>query len=90
MGSCEGTLVATLDGLAYESSNKGDAFNLGWDKVESMAVDYMDKNLKVKQKGGKNWNFTDKTATNADALFVFQRDVEGARKKLAEGYAPVR
>ena len=44
----------------------------------------------VKQKGGKTWNFTDKTAANADALFVFQRDVEAARKKLAEGYAPVK
>ncbi len=90
MGSCEGTLVATIDGLAYETSNKGDAFNLTWDKVESMAVDYLDKNLKVKQKGGKNWNFTDKAAANADALFVFQRDVEAARKKLASGYTAVR
>lgn len=90
MGSCEGTLVATLDGLAYETPNKGDAFNLSWDTVESIAVDYLDKNLKVKQKGGKNWNFTDKAAANADALFVFQRDVDAARKKLASGYAAVR
>ena len=28
MGSCEGTLVASLDGLKYETSNKGDAFIL--------------------------------------------------------------
>jgi hypothetical protein len=89
-GSCEGTLVATLDGLSYETSNKNDAFTLAWDKVETMAVDYLDKNLKVKQRGAKTWNFTDKRAANADALFVFQRDVESARKKLASGYTAVR
>jgi hypothetical protein len=89
-GGCEGTLVATLDGLAYETTNKGDAFNLPYAQVETFAVDYIEKNLRVKQKGGKTWNFTDKAAANADALFVFQRDVEAARKKLAEGYAAVK
>ena len=86
MGSCEGTLTATLDGLRYETSNKGDAFTLSYAQVETFAVDYLQKNLKVKQKGGKNWNFTDKN-DNADQLFVFHRDVEAARKKLADGYA---
>lgn len=86
MGSCEGTLTATLDGLRYDSSNKGDAFTLPYAQVETFAVDYLQKNLRVKQKGGKTWNFTDKN-DNADALFVFHRDVEAARKKLAEGYA---
>lgn len=90
MGGCDGTLVATVDGLSYETTNKNDAFTLPFAQVETLAVDYLDKNLRVKQKGGKTWNFTDKTADNADALFVFQRDVEAARKKLAEGYAPVR
>jgi hypothetical protein len=90
MGGCEGTLVATVDGLAYETSNKNDAFKLPYAQVESFLVDYLEKNLKVKQKGGKTWNFTDKAAANADALFVFHRDVEAARKKLAEGYTAVR
>jgi len=90
MGSCSGTLVATVDGLAYETTNKNDAFKLPYARIETFAVDYMDKNLRVKQSGGKTWNFTDKTAANADALFVFHRDVEAARKKLAEGYTAVR
>jgi PEGA domain len=90
MGGCDGTLVATIDGLAYETSNNGDAFNLPYAQLESFLVDYLEKNLKVKQKGGKTWNFTDKNASNADALFVFHRDVEAARKKLADGYAAVR
>lgn len=86
MGSCEGTLSATLDGLRYDTSNKGDAFTLPYAQVEQFAVDYLQKNLRVKQKGGKTWNFTDKN-DNADVLFVFHRDVEAARKKLADGYA---
>lgn len=90
VGGCEGTLIATVDGLAYETTNKGDAFNLRFAEVETFTVDYLDKNLRVKQKGGKTWNFTDKGSANADALFVFHRDVEAARKKLAEGYAAVR
>lgn len=89
MGSCNGTLSATVDGLKYETSNKGDAFTLTYAQAEQFAVDYLQKNLRVKQKGGKTWNFTDKN-DNADALFVFHREVEAARKKLAEGYTPVR
>jgi hypothetical protein len=90
LGSCEGTLTATVDGLTYDSSNKNDAFKLVYSQLETFTVDYLEKNLKLKQKGGKQWNFTDKNATNADKLFVFHREVEAARKKLAEGYAPVR
>ncbi len=86
MGSCEGTLTATLDGLRYETSNKGDAFNLAYAQLETFVVDYLQKNLRVKQRGGKTWNFTDKN-DNADTLFVFHREVEAARKKLADGYA---
>ena len=90
MGSCEGTLVATVDGLSYETTNKNDVFTLTYAQIETFLVDYLEKNLRVKQKGGKTWNFTDKNAANADALFVFHRDVEAARKKLAEGYTAVR
>ena len=89
MGSCDGQLVATVDGISYVTSNKGDAFALPFGQLETFAVDYMQKNLRVKQKNGKTWNFTDKAAT-ADALFVFHREVDAARKKLAEGYTPVK
>ena len=86
IGSCEGALSATLDGLRYDTANTGDAFTLPYAQVETFVVDYMQKNLRVKQRGGKTWNFTDKNES-ADALFVFHRDVESARKKLAEGYS---
>jgi len=89
VGSCNGTLSATVDGLKYDTDNRGDAFTIAYAQAEQFAVDYLQKNLRVKQKGGKTWNFTDKN-DNADALFVFHREVEAARKKLADGYAAVR
>ena len=87
---CEGTLRATVDGLTYETGNKSDAFALRFDQVETFEVNYLEKNLRVKQRGGKTWNFTDRNAENADRLFVFHRDVEAARAKLAKGYAAAR
>jgi hypothetical protein len=89
IGNCAGTLIASLDGLRYETSNKGDAFTLPYSRVETFVVDYLEKNLRVKERGGKTWNFTNKEQ-NADALFVFHRDVDAARKKLAAGYAPAQ
>jgi hypothetical protein len=89
MGSCTGTLIATVDGLTYETTNKSDAFTLPYAQLETFVVDYLEKNLRVKQRNGRTWNFTDRN-DNADKLFVFHRDVEGARKKLADGYTPVR
>lgn len=89
MGSCTGELVATVDGVRYETSNTKDAGTVPFSALEQFQVNYLEKNLRVKQRGGRTWNFTDDNP-NADALFVFHRDVEAARKKLAQGYAPIR
>lgn len=90
VGSCDGTLIATVDGLSYQTTHTNDAFRLSFDQLETFQVNYLEKNLRVKQRGGRTWNFTDKGAANADALFVFHREVEAAREKLAKGYTPVR
>ena len=82
IGACEGRLVADVSGLRYVTTNKGDAFAIPFSEVESFEVDYLLKTLRMKRRGGKTWNFTDKNA-NADALFVFHRDVTKARAKLA-------
>jgi hypothetical protein len=50
-------------------TNKGDA-------------ECLKKNLRIKPKNGKTYNFTD-PEENADRLFVFHRDVDKARQKLA-------
>jgi len=87
VGSCRGTLVATPQGLRYDTTNKGDAFTVPLTNLEIFEVDYLEKNLKVKIKGGKQYNFTDVNG-NADSLFVFQRDVDKARQRLLKGDAP--
>ena len=88
IGSCRGTLMATPQGLRYDTTNKGDAFTVPLANLEVFQVDYLEKNLKVKIKGGKQYNFTDPMG-NADALFVFQRDVDKARQRLLKGDQPV-
>ena len=87
IGSCRGTLVATAQGLRYDTTNKGDAFAVPLTNLEVFQVDYLEKNLKVKVKGGKQYNFTDPMG-NADTLFVFQRDVDKARQRLLKGDQP--
>jgi hypothetical protein len=83
MGSCEGTLRATVAGLRYDTTSKGDAFTLPFADLEVFEIDYLQKALKVKKRGGKTWNFTTRDA-NADVLFVFHRDVSKARTRLAQ------
>jgi hypothetical protein len=82
VGKCEGRLVGSPDGLRYETTNKKDAFSMAFKDLEVFEIDYLKKELKVKQRGGKTWNFTDRN-DNADKLFIFHRDVTKAREKLA-------
>ena len=87
IGSCKGRLVATAQGLRYETSDKDDAFSASLLEIEGFQVDYLEKNLRVKLSKGRQFNFTDPEG-NADHLFVFHRDVEKARERLKKGDAP--
>ena len=89
MGSCTGRLIATPQSFRYETANKGDAFSVGPLDVETFEVDYLQKNLTVKLRKGKTYNFTD-PAGNADHLFVFHRDVEKALERLRKGDPPAK
>ena len=82
VGSCQGRLVATADGIRYETADKEDAFTASLNDLEAFQVDYQDKNLRIKLRKGKQFDFTDPDG-NADRLFVFHRDVEKARERLA-------
>ncbi len=84
LGSCEGRLAADLTGLRYRPSSGDDAFHAPLEGLQTLAVDYEEKRLRLKLKSGKSFTFTTKAA-NADPLVVFHRDVEKARKKLAGG-----
>ena len=87
MGSCKGQLVATPQGIRYETDDKDDRFTASLGDLEQFVVDYLDKNLKIKVRKGKQYNFTDPDG-NADRLFVFQRDVDKARERLKKGDTP--
>lgn len=84
LGSCDGRLSADLTGLRYAPTRGDDAFHAPLTGLETLAMDYQDKELRVKLKNGKSFSFTTKAA-NADQLLVFHRDVEKARKRLAGG-----
>jgi hypothetical protein len=86
IGSCRGRLVATPQGLAYETDNAKDAFRAPLTAVKGFEIDYLKKNLAL-EVNGKTYNFTDPDG-NADPLFVFHRDVEKARQRLLAGDPP--
>ena len=86
-GSCSGALQASPQGLTYETTNSNDAFTVALLNMETFEVDYLAKKLTVKVRGGKTYTFTD-PESNADRLFVFHRDVDKVRRRLAGGGTP--
>jgi hypothetical protein len=48
MGSCAGRLVATPEGLRYQTDNKNDGFSVALTGLETFKVDFLAKNLKLK------------------------------------------
>jgi len=87
IGSCRGQLIATPQGIRYDTTDKGDAFNVPLRDLETFQVEYLAKNLKLKLQKGRRYDFTDPDG-NADRLFVFHRDVEKARERLKKGDSP--
>jgi len=83
-GSCKGRLVATPQGLRYDSDDKNDRFTLPLADLGLFEVDYLAKTLKVQGVTGKKYEFTDPTSANGDRLFVFHRDVDKARQRLKQ------
>ena len=82
-GDCAGDLVATLEGLHYQTDDD-DTFAVTLEALEEFSVDYLEHNLRLKIVGGRTYNFTD-GEPNADKLFVFHRAVEQVREQLAAG-----
>jgi hypothetical protein len=81
IGSCRGRLIASPEGVRYETSDKNDGFSSPLTDLETFQVDYLQKNLRVQPRRGRRYDFTDPDG-NADRLFVFHRDVERARERL--------
>jgi hypothetical protein len=88
IGSCKGQLIATAEGLRYETADRDDAFTVALVDIDQFDLNYQEKNLRIRlKKGGKSYNFTDPEG-KADRLFVLHRDVERAREKLKAGGIP--
>ena len=83
LGACEGQLVATIDGIHYQTDDD-DAFVADLDALEEFSVDYLEHNLRLKVRGGRTYNFTD-SEPNADKLFVFHREVDRVRDRSTDG-----
>ncbi len=79
-GSCQGELHADLSGIRYETSHQ-DAFSVSFDRLERFEVDYIERNLNVRVRDGKNYNFTEING-NADALYVFHQRVTEVIEKM--------
>jgi PEGA domain len=86
-GSCRGTLKASPNGLTYDTKNAEDAFTVPLTNPDIFAVNYVEKNLKVKLKGSKTYTFVEPDGT-ADKLYAFHQAVDKARQRLLSGRRP--
>lgn len=84
MGSCSGTLEATPQGLTYDTTNTKDAFTAPLTDLETFEVDYLKKNLKVKVRNGRTYNFADADG-KIDRLYLFWEEVDKVRQRLLVG-----
>ena len=80
-GSCKGRLSADRQGVRYETMNRQDGFAIPFTDLAPFEIDYLKKMLTVGRRGGKAYTFTD-NRPNADALFMFHRDVQKVRLKV--------
>lgn len=81
VGSCRGELTASPEGLRYAAADGKDNFTATLTDLEIFEIDYLAKNLRVKTRQGRTYNFTTSDPT-ADALMRFHADVDKARKRL--------
>jgi hypothetical protein len=84
LGSCQGFLVATPEGLRYETSHKEDAFFVALTDIETFEADFLKNNVKVRIRRGKTYDFADPSG-KPDALYLFHQEVDKVRKRLSEG-----
>ena len=84
MGSCRGQIVASPQGLRYNATDGKDNFSVALADIETFEMDYLAKNLRVKPRGGKTFNFSDPDGT-ADRLYFFHSTVDKVRKRVLAG-----
>jgi hypothetical protein len=84
IGSCRGRLSATPAGLRYAAAKGDDGFDVPLASVERLEADFPKKQLTVKLRGGRTYNFAEEGGS-AEALVTFQQAVAKAQSRLAAG-----
>jgi hypothetical protein len=80
-GSCEGTLIATPDGIRYETTNQNDGFSVALTAIDLFEVDFLKNNLKIRIRGGRTYDFAD-VSGRADGIYLFHQEVEKVRQRI--------
>jgi hypothetical protein len=81
VGSCTGQLSATPDGLRFATADGADDFSAALTDLDVFEIDYVAKNLRVRTRQGRTYNFTTSDQT-ADGLLRFHADVDKVRKRI--------
>jgi hypothetical protein len=83
LGSCRGRLTASPDAVVFASTNASHSFQVPLEQVVEIKAEYLNKNLFLKLRDGRKFNFTTGDE-NADALVTFEQNVSKARAKLKQ------
>jgi hypothetical protein len=81
MGSCKGQITATPQGLRYVAADGKDSFAVTFADVAAFDIDYLGKNLRLRTRQGRTYNFTTDEPT-ADGLMRFHAAVDKVRTRL--------
>ncbi|MDA1305713.1 MAG: PEGA domain-containing protein [Acidobacteria bacterium] len=80
-GSCEGTLIATPDGIRYQTTNANDGFSVALTGIDVFEVDFLKNNLRIRVRGGRTYDFAD-VSGRADGIYLFHQEVEKVRQRI--------
>jgi hypothetical protein len=72
-------LLATVEGLRYETPRSQDAFSTPLTGIEELSADYLKSGLRLRLRGGRTYTFS---GPSPDAVLAFQKKVEAARRRL--------
>jgi hypothetical protein len=78
-GDCEGTLRAAAGALTYSTSHKEDGFQLPFDEIDTFDLAPDKKNLRIRRRGGRTWNFTTRGEAGL-ALAAFHKEASARRR----------
>jgi hypothetical protein len=81
MGSCKGRLVGSPQGVRYEAADGKDNVSVAFADITAFELDYLSKNVRLRTKQGRTFNFTE-SGGNLDKLAYFFQDVEKVRKRI--------